>query len=65
MENSAQGSALGTLGRRVIAWVVLLFVAVIAIKIAIGIVAGLVQAVVLLALGVVAVVGVLWALRHL
>jgi hypothetical protein len=58
-------SPFGTLGRRVIAWVVLLAIAVLAIKVLIGIVTGLVMALVWVALGVAAIFAVLWALKHL
>jgi hypothetical protein len=55
----------GSLGRRVLAWVILIAVAVIALKLAFGIVFGLIQAVISIALLVVVVFGVLWALRHI
>ena len=58
-------SAFGTLARRVVAWIVLLAVAVIALKIVFGIVAGLVMAllwgVALIALAV----AVIWAVRRI
>jgi hypothetical protein len=54
----------GSLGRRVLAWLILLAVAVIALKLAFGIVFGLLQALISIALLVVVVIGVLWALRH-
>jgi hypothetical protein len=53
------------LGIRVIAWIVLLVVAFFAIKFVFGIVAGLVTAIFWAAIFVVAVMGVLWALRHI
>lgn len=60
-----QNSALGTLGRRVLAWIVIAAVAVLAIKLIVGAVFGLVTMIITLALIAVAIVGVLWALRHL
>jgi len=60
-----ENSALGTLGKRVITWLVLAAVALLALKLAFGIVLGLVQAVVSIALLVLVVMGVVWALRHL
>jgi hypothetical protein len=53
------------LGIRVIAWIVLLVVAFFAIKFVFGIVAGIVTAIFWAAILVVAVMGVLWALRHI
>jgi hypothetical protein len=58
-------STLGTLARRVLAWVILVAVAVILIKVAIGIVLGLAQAILIIAALAVLGAGVLWALRHL
>jgi hypothetical protein len=55
----------GSLGRRVLAWVIVIAVAVIALKLALGIVFGLLQAVISIAVLVVVVMGVLWALRHI
>jgi hypothetical protein len=60
-----QNSALGNLGRRVIAWIVIAVVAILAIKLIIGAVFGLVTMVFTLALIAAAIVGVMWALRHL
>jgi hypothetical protein len=60
-----QNSALGNLGRRVLAWIVIAAVAVLAIKLIVGAVFGLVTMIITLALIAVAIVGVLWALRHL
>ena len=60
-----QNSALGTLGKRVLAWIVIAAVAILAIKLIIGAVFGLVTMVFTLALIAAAIVGVLWALRHL
>ena len=55
----------GSLGRRVLAWAIIIAVAVIALKLAFGIVFGLVSALISIALLVVVVMGVLWALRHI
>jgi hypothetical protein len=55
----------GGLGRRVLAWVIIIAVAIIALKLALGVVFGLIQAVISMAVLVVVVFGVLWALRHL
>jgi hypothetical protein len=60
-----QNSALGTLGKRVIAWIVVVAVVILAIKVIIGAVFGLITMLFTLALIALAVVGVLWALRHL
>jgi hypothetical protein len=58
-------SAAGALARRALAWVVLVAVAVILVKVAVGIVLGFVHAIIIIALLAVLGVGVLWALRHL
>ena len=63
MENS--GSAVGNLGRRVLAWIVIAAVVVLAIKLIFGAFMGLVTMLFTLALIGVAVVGVIWALRHI
>jgi hypothetical protein len=63
MEN--QGSAVGNLGRRVLAWIVIAAVVVLAIKLIFGAVVGLITMLFTLALIAVAVVGVIWALRHI
>jgi hypothetical protein len=61
MSDSASGSLL----RRAILWVIVIAVAFVALKLIFGVVIGLLQVVVSLALLVVVVMGVLWALRHL
>jgi hypothetical protein len=61
MDESASGSLL----RRGLAWVILIAVAIVVLKLAIGAVFGLLQVFVSLALLVVVVMGVFWALRHL
>ena len=58
-------SAFGTLARRVVAWIVLLAVAVIALKIVFGIVAGLVMAIFWAAVVAALVVAAFWALKRL
>jgi hypothetical protein len=58
-------SAFGTLARRAIAWVILVAVAVILIKVAVGIVIGFFHAILIIGLLAVLGVGVIWALRHL
>ena len=60
-----QNSALGTLGKRVLAWVVVAAVAILPIKLIIGAVFGLITMLFTLALIAAAIVGVMWALRHL
>lgn len=62
---SRASSAFGTLARRVVAWLVLAAVAVVLLKVVVGIVAGFLGTILLLALLAVLGVGVLWALRHL
>jgi hypothetical protein len=55
----------GSLGRRVLAWVIVIAVAVIALKLAVGVVFGLLQALISIAVLAVVVMGVFWALRHI
>ena len=59
-----QHSAFGALGRRVVAWIVLIALAIVALKIVFGIVAGLFMTVVWTALLVGLVVAVVWAVRR-
>jgi divalent metal cation (Fe/Co/Zn/Cd) transporter len=59
-----QNSALGNLGKRVVAWIVIAAVVVLALKLIVGTVFGFVTMIFTLALIAVAVLGVLWALRH-
>jgi hypothetical protein len=63
MENT--GSAVGNLGRRVLAWIVIAVVVVLAIKLIFGAIMGFVTMLFTLALIAVAVVGVIWAMRHI
>jgi hypothetical protein len=60
-----QNSALGNLGKRILAWLLIAAVAILAIKLIIGAVFGFITMILTLALIAVAIVGVLWALRHL
>jgi hypothetical protein len=60
-----ENSALGNLGKRVLAWIVIAAVVVLAIKLIFGAVVGFVTMIFTLALIAVAVVGVIWALRHI
>jgi hypothetical protein len=60
-----QNSALGNLGKRVLAWIVIAAVVVLAIKLIFGAVVGFITMIFTLALIAVAVVGVIWALRHI
>jgi hypothetical protein len=60
-----ENSALGTLGKRVVAWIVIAAVAVLAIKLIVGAVFGFVTMIFTLALIAAAIFGVLWAVRHL
>ena len=59
-----QPSVFGALARKAVAWIVLLAVAVIALKIAFGIVAGLVMAIFWAAVVAALVVAAIWALRR-
>jgi len=61
MDDSASGSLI----KRAIAWVIVIAVAFVALKIVFGVVIGLLQVLASIALLVVVVIGVLWALRHL
>ncbi len=62
MENN---SALGTIGKRVLAWILIAAVAILAIKLIIGAVFGFVTMIFTLVLIAAAIMAVLWALRHL
>ena len=64
MEHS-EPSAFGTLARRVVAWIILLAVAVIALKIVFGIVAGIVMAIFWAAVIAALVVAAIWAFRRI
>jgi hypothetical protein len=60
-----ENSALGNLGRRVLAWIIIAAVVVLAIKLIFGAVIGFFTFLITLVLIAAAVVGVLWALRHI
>jgi hypothetical protein len=57
-------SPFGSLARRAIAWLVLIAVAVVALKLVVGIVTGLVVTLMWVAALALLAFGVLWALRH-
>jgi hypothetical protein len=61
MENTARTG----LGTRILAWAFLALVALIVLKFAVGVVFGLIQAVITIAVLAVVALGVLWALRHI
>ena len=68
MENTPaqrSGSAVGTLGKKVVAWLVVAAAAIIALKLIIGAVMGIVTFVLTIVLVVAVIVAVMWALRHL
>jgi membrane associated rhomboid family serine protease len=58
-------STFGTLGRRLVAWIILIAVALIALKIVIGIISGLVMTVVWIAALAALAFAVLWAVKRL
>ena len=58
-------SAVGTLGKRVVAWLVIAAVAVIALKLVIGAVMGFVTFLLTIVLVVAGIAAVVWALRRL
>ncbi|HYH88583.1 MAG TPA: hypothetical protein VEX67_05085 [Solirubrobacteraceae bacterium] len=59
-----QNSPFGALGKRIVAWVVLILAALLALKIVAAIFFGVLQAIFMVCLLVAAGFGVLWALRH-
>jgi hypothetical protein len=65
MENSAESSAVGSLGKRILAWIIIAAVVIIAVKLIIGAVFGIITFIFTVALIGLAIMGVLWALRHL
>jgi hypothetical protein len=71
MHNSAptpaprSGSAVATLGKRVVAWVVIAAAVVLALKLVAGVVIGLVTAVFTIVLAVAVIAGLIWAWRQL
>jgi hypothetical protein len=56
--------ALGNLGRRAVAWLVLGIVAIVLLKIVFGIIAGFVQTVLLVGVLLMACVALVWALNR-
>ncbi len=60
-----QNSLLGPLGKRIVAYVVLVAAAILALKVIAAVFIGLVQAVFMVVLILAALVGVFWALRHI
>jgi hypothetical protein len=58
-------STFGTLGRRLVAWIILIAVAIVALKILIGIVTGLFMTVVWIAALAALAFAVLWAVKRL
>jgi hypothetical protein len=58
-------SVFGTLARRAVAWLIVVAVALVLLKIVVGIVIGLAHAVLFIALLAVLGVAALWAFRHL
>jgi hypothetical protein len=62
--SGVQNSPFGSLGKRIVAWVVLVLAALLALKVVAAIFFGVLQAVFMVFLLVVAAFGVLWALRH-
>ena len=60
-----ENSALGSFGKRLIAWVVLILAVLLAVKLVAGVLIGLASALLTIVMIVAAVMAVLWALRHL
>jgi hypothetical protein len=60
-----QNSLLGPLGKRIVAYLVLIAAAILALKVIAVVFIGLVQAVFMVVLVLAALVGVFWALRHI
>jgi len=60
-----QNSPFGVVGKRIVAWVVLVLAALLALKLVSIIFFGLLQALFMIFLVVLAAVGVVWALRHI
>lgn len=60
-----QNSMLGTLGKRVVAYLVLILAGLLALKLAAAIFFGLIQAIFMVILVLAAAVGAVWALRHI
>jgi hypothetical protein len=60
-----QNSLLGPLGKRLVAYLVLIAAAILALKVIAAVFFGLVQAAFMVVLILAALVGVFWALRHI
>ena len=60
-----ENSPFGPLGKRIVAWVVLVLAGLVLLKVISVVFFGLLQAVFMVFLVVAAVFGVLWAVRHL
>ena len=60
-----ENSTFGTLGKRVVAYIVLIFAGLVALKLVAMIFFGLIQAVFMVLLVVAAAFGAVWALRHI
>jgi hypothetical protein len=60
-----QSSMLGTLGKRVVAYLVLIFAGLVALKLIAMIFFGVIQAIFMVFLVIAAGVGAVWALRHI
>jgi hypothetical protein len=58
-------STFGTLGKRVLAWIVIVAVGLLLVKLLIGAVVGIVTTILTLALVVAAVAAIVWAVRRL
>ena len=59
-----ENSALGTFGKRLVAWIVIAAAAVLALKLVVGMVVGFFATIVVLVLAVSVVAGLVWAFRH-
>ena len=60
-----QNSLLGPLGKRIVAYLVLVAAAILALEVIAAVFIGLLQAVFMVVLLLAALVGVFWALRHI
>lgn len=60
-----QNSLLGPLGKRIVAYLVLIAAAILALKVVAAVFIGLLQAVFMVVLILAALVGVFWTLRHI
>jgi len=60
-----ENSALGSLGKRLIAWIVLILGVLLALKLVLGVLIGLASALVTIVMVAGVILAVLWALRRL